>query len=321
MAVRDAARALRPVRSHDCLRALPTIVAMRAFDVQVSGAGIVGKSLCSGAGAPRPLGRAARRARAVGAARRRPRLCAQRRHRWLFCAASRSGMRSPADATTPVHDMVVHGDGVGATLEFSAWEQRVGELAVITDAAALEHELDVALRFAPHVTRVDGDVARGAHRALRRARLGATGRARRRRRAQRLRPARDRRAPGREPAASAHRAPMVSHARRARAAAVRPARGGAFVRAGLVARRRARRRIAGRRQPPPSSCALADAAGAEVGALTLASERASWPLVLGRAERGAGPAGCCSATPPTSSIRSPARASTSAWPTSPRSPR
>ena len=46
----------------------------------------------------------------------------------------------------------------GAALEFSAWEQRVGELAVITDAAALERELDAALRFAPHVTRVDADV-------------------------------------------------------------------------------------------------------------------------------------------------------------------
>jgi hypothetical protein len=34
--------------------------------------------------------------------------------------------------------MLVHGDAAGAALEFSAWEQRVGELAVITDAAALE---------------------------------------------------------------------------------------------------------------------------------------------------------------------------------------
>jgi hypothetical protein len=37
-------------------------------------------------------------------------------------------------------------------LEFSAWEQRVGELAWIVDAAVLERELAAALRFAPHVT-------------------------------------------------------------------------------------------------------------------------------------------------------------------------
>ena len=78
-----------------------------------------------------------------------------------------------ADAKTPVHDMVVRGDARGAALEFSAWEQRVGELAVITDAAALERELDAALRFAPHVTRVEADVAADARRPLRRPRRGA----------------------------------------------------------------------------------------------------------------------------------------------------
>ena len=64
----------------------------------------------------------------------------------------------PADATTPVHDMVVAGDAPRGQLEFSAWEQRVGALAVIADAAALDRELDAALRFAPHVSRVEGDV-------------------------------------------------------------------------------------------------------------------------------------------------------------------
>ncbi len=45
-----------------------------------------------------------------------------------------------------------------AAIEFSAWQQRVGALAWIVDAAALERELNAALRFAPHVTRVDADV-------------------------------------------------------------------------------------------------------------------------------------------------------------------
>jgi ubiquinone biosynthesis UbiH/UbiF/VisC/COQ6 family hydroxylase len=47
--------------------------------------------------------------------------------------------------------MHVEGDAGRATIEFSAWEQRVGELAWIVDAAALERELGAAIRFAPHV--------------------------------------------------------------------------------------------------------------------------------------------------------------------------
>lgn len=56
-------------------------------------------------------------------------------------------------AATPVLDMRIEGDARGR-LEFSAWEQRVRELAWIVDAAALEHELTTALRFAPHVSLV-----------------------------------------------------------------------------------------------------------------------------------------------------------------------
>jgi 2-polyprenyl-6-methoxyphenol hydroxylase-like FAD-dependent oxidoreductase len=58
----------------------------------------------------------------------------------------------PAQATTPVYDMRVQGDAPGALLEFSAWQQRVGELAWITDAAVLERELNAAVRFSPHIT-------------------------------------------------------------------------------------------------------------------------------------------------------------------------
>uniref|UniRef100_UPI001181620E FAD-dependent monooxygenase n=1 Tax=Pelomonas sp. KK5 TaxID=1855730 RepID=UPI001181620E len=57
----------------------------------------------------------------------------------------------PADALSPVYDMQVAGDRAGALLEFSAWQQGVAELAFIVDAAALEQQLDAALRFSPHV--------------------------------------------------------------------------------------------------------------------------------------------------------------------------
>jgi 2-polyprenyl-6-methoxyphenol hydroxylase-like FAD-dependent oxidoreductase len=64
----------------------------------------------------------------------------------------------PEDARTAVHDMRIHGDGGGA-IEFSAWQQGIGELAWIVDAAALEHALGEALRYAPHVQRLTQPVA------------------------------------------------------------------------------------------------------------------------------------------------------------------
>lgn len=64
----------------------------------------------------------------------------------------------PASSTTPVHQMHVRGDAPASLLEFTSWQQHVDALAWIVDTAALERELDAALRFAPHVTRVDTDV-------------------------------------------------------------------------------------------------------------------------------------------------------------------
>lgn len=52
---------------------------------------------------------------------------------------------------SPVHDMHIRGDN-GGSLSFSAWQQQVGELAWIVDAGKLEQLLGDALRFAPHVT-------------------------------------------------------------------------------------------------------------------------------------------------------------------------
>lgn len=50
----------------------------------------------------------------------------------------------------PVLDMQIRGDD-GGHLHFSAWQQRVEELAWIVDAGALERLLSEALRFAPRV--------------------------------------------------------------------------------------------------------------------------------------------------------------------------
>ena len=156
--------------SGDCLRALsPYNSAMQAFDVQVNGAGIVGKSLAlslSGLGLSVAL-RSAPAAPSATAAPARPAAPTRDDVRAYALNAASVGLLRRlkvwdalgAGATTAVHDMVVHGDSTAGRLEFSAWEQCVGELAVITDAGALESELDAALRFAPHVTRVDTDVA------------------------------------------------------------------------------------------------------------------------------------------------------------------
>jgi len=73
----------------------------------------------------------------------------------------------PEHAATAVHDMHVEGDAAGASLDFSAWEQCVGELAWIVDAAVLERQLADATRFAPHLSIVaSGTGAEGPQAAL-----------------------------------------------------------------------------------------------------------------------------------------------------------
>ncbi len=64
----------------------------------------------------------------------------------------------PADARTAVHEMHVQGDGAGAAIDFSAWQQTLAELAWIVDAAELERALRAAVRFAPHITAVAAPV-------------------------------------------------------------------------------------------------------------------------------------------------------------------
>jgi len=133
---------------------------MKQVDVLVRGAGIVGGSLALALGrlglqvALRPDPPRA------GAA---PDLRA-----YALNAASVNLLRAlkvwdalPAQAATPVYDMHVSGDAPEGTragsIDFSAWQQRVGELAWIVDAAVLERELATALRFAPHVQVVAPD--------------------------------------------------------------------------------------------------------------------------------------------------------------------
>jgi len=127
------------------------------FDVQVLGAGIVGRCLAlalARAGlsvALRPEGSRPADSDDVRA--------------YALNAASVELLRSlkvwdalPAHAATAVLDMHVQGDAHAAAIDFSAWQQHVSALAWITDAALLERELAAAVRFAPHVTVVDTEV-------------------------------------------------------------------------------------------------------------------------------------------------------------------
>ena len=222
--------------------------------------------------APRPLGGAARRA-GVGAApattfapmRSTPRSVD------AAAAASRSGTRSPPDADDagPRHASCA-AMRRGAALEFSAWEQRVGELAVdhrcrrararARRCAALRAARDARRR--PTCPRRWSRIAKAAPRPT-------AARARRRLRAQRLRPAGDRRAAGRDAAASATSRASGSARptcwRCCRSTGPRPS---------------VRTRWSGRCRPsapmrcwrssrPAFEAELAAAAGAEVGALRL----------------------------------------------------
>jgi 2-polyprenyl-6-methoxyphenol hydroxylase-like FAD-dependent oxidoreductase len=127
------------------------------FDVQVLGAGIVGRSLAL-ALARAGLSVALRPDGARPADRDDVRA-------YALNAASVELLRSlkvwdalPAHAATAVLDMHVQGDAHAAAIDFSAWQQHVSALAWITDAALLERELAAAVRFAPHITVVDADV-------------------------------------------------------------------------------------------------------------------------------------------------------------------
>jgi len=134
---------------------------MKPHDVQVRGAGLVGQALALS------LARIGLQVALVSDASSSPARAADVRA-FALNAASVALLRSlkvwdalPPHATTAVHDMHVEGDEPGATLDFSSWEQHVGELAWIVDAAVLERELAAAVRFSPHIS-VFADGATGA---------------------------------------------------------------------------------------------------------------------------------------------------------------
>lgn len=135
---------------------------MKQVDVLVRGAGIVGQSLALALG---------RLGLQVAICPQAPRHDAAPDVRaYALNAGSVELLRQlkvwdalPPHAATPVYDMHVQGDAQeGASrgsLDFSAWEQKVGELAWIVDAPVLERELASAVRFAPHVERIAHDAA------------------------------------------------------------------------------------------------------------------------------------------------------------------
>ncbi len=126
---------------------------MNGLDVCVRGAGIVGKCLAlslARQGLQVALVPDAGPARAAAAADVRA---------YALNAASVDLLKRlkvwdamPQRSVTAVHDMHIEGDAAGSALDFSAWQQCVGELAWIGDVPALERQLDEAVRFAPHLT-------------------------------------------------------------------------------------------------------------------------------------------------------------------------
>ncbi|MCW7537062.1 FAD-dependent monooxygenase [Aquabacterium sp. A7-Y] len=132
---------------------------MKAFDVSIQGSGIVAKTLALSL-ARLGLQVALARAPAAPAEDVRAYALSAKSVNLLRDLKVWSGL--PARAATPVYEMRVEGDaGPAAALEFSAWEQGVGELAWIVDAAALEASLSQAVRFQAHVTETE-TVARAA---------------------------------------------------------------------------------------------------------------------------------------------------------------
>jgi 2-polyprenyl-6-methoxyphenol hydroxylase-like FAD-dependent oxidoreductase len=194
----------------------------------------------------------------------------------------------PADARSAVYDMHVQGDAHGAALDFSAYTQGIDVLAWIVDAAELDAVLASALRFAPHVTLTEHDVpaallvlADGKHSAGRAA-LGVRADVQpygQRGVAARLRADR----PHAGLARQWFRSPDVL----ALLPFDRPAAGCSYGLVWSVPETRADELLG--LGAAAFEHALMDATGGAAGTLTLASARASWPLMLARTDRQCGP--------------------------------
>ena len=260
---------------------------MNAFDVQVVGAGIVGKSLALA------FARLGLKVALQQQAAQRSEVADVRAY--ALNPASVALLRSlkvwealPSHAATAVYDMQVQGDAADGAIEFSAWEQRIGELAWITDAAVLERELAAAVRFAPHITTTVADVdasltalCDGAA-SSRRVALGVEFERHHyghRAIAARLIASQ----PHQGVARQWFRAPDVLAL--LPFDAPEPDRSYALV--WSLPNERADEAMA--KDDAAFEQALMEATGAGAGNLKLAGERAAWPLQLGRAERWCGP--------------------------------
>ena len=138
--------------------AAPYNLAMSAHDVLVRGAGAVGLATALALGR-QGLRVALLDAEAAAGVRDDVRAYALNAASVRLLASLKVWDALPADARTPVLDMHVEGDAPGASLDFSAWSQGLAELAWIVDAAELETALQAAVGYAPHVQRVDAEVA------------------------------------------------------------------------------------------------------------------------------------------------------------------
>lgn len=192
----------------------------------------------------------------------------------------------PDDARSSVQEMTVAGDAGGA-IGFSAWQQAVTELAWIVDAAALDKVLAEALRYAPHVHRVVAPVdaplqaiCEGRASATRAA-LGVTFDSQ----------------PYHHTAVAARLVSDQPHQGVARQWFQRPGIlgllpfdrprvGHSYALVWSLPQEQAHQWLAA--EPAEFEAALNEATGGVVGPLTLASARAGWPLITGRAERWSG---------------------------------
>ncbi|MEK8049856.1 FAD-dependent monooxygenase [Ideonella sp. DXS22W] len=196
----------------------------------------------------------------------------------------------PPDAVTPVDDMRVHGDaadaaGARGAIAFSAWQQGAEALAWIVDAAALEQALATAARFAPHLAFLDAAPAGVPLTVL------AEGKASASREALGVRferhPYGITALAARLVASQPHQGVARQWFRSPDVLALlpfdRPQPGASYGLVWSLPTAQAEHWLAA--EPAAFEQALNEATGGAAGSLTLASERAAWPLMLGRAER------------------------------------
>ena len=261
---------------------------MTAFDVRILGSGIVSRALALSLA--RQGLRVALQARPAAAAQATPDVRAYALN--PASVALLDGLKAwdtlPADARTAVHDMKVAGDAHGSVLEFSAWSQAVPALAWIVDAAALEAVLEAAAGFTPLVTRLAEPppapltvVAEGKASALR----------------EQLGVAFERHSYGQ----SAIAARLVADRPHAGVARQwfrspdilallpfdRPEAGRSYGLVWSLPENDATRWLGA--PAAEFEAALNEASGGAAGRLALASERAAWPLAVGRASAVSGP--------------------------------